>query len=318
MQQLLKESGVDYNTFVGDITEMVQGLMGDEYSARIYKVTKNNSLELDSLVLLKEGKNFAPNIYLLPYYEAYLEGTGIDELAERLCAIYHGCSKPIAEESFNFTFEEMKPFIIYRLVSFEKNRKLLEKIPHIKYLDLAITFHCLVHNDDDGIGTIRITNEHLDLWKASVLELRELAVKNTRKRFPPVIRSMDEVIRGLVADEAGQDEFSEELLEDILGNRETSADKRNMYILTNLNGINGATCMLYDNILRKFSEKVHANLFILPSSIHEVILVPDDKCISKMALTQMVRDVNRTQVANDEVLSDMVYYYSWDENAISL
>lgn len=317
MLQVLKESGIDYNTFVSDIKEMVQALMGDDYTARIYKVTKNNSLELDSLVLLKEGKNFAPNIYLLPYYEAYLEGTGIDELAERLCVIYHSCAQPIAEENFHFTFDEMKPFIIYRLVSYDRNRKLLEKIPHIKYLDLAITYHCLVHNDEDGIGTIRITNEHLELWKASVQELHELATKNSMKRFPPVIRSMDEVIRGLVVDESRKEEIPEEILEDILGSR-ADADKRKMYILSNSKGINGASCMVYENVLRKFSEKVHANLFILPSSIHEVILIPDDKCIAKASLAQMVRDVNCTQVAGDEVLSDKVYYYSWEDNAISI
>jgi hypothetical protein len=318
MLQVLKESGVDYNTFVKDITEMVQTMMGEEYSARIYKVTKNNSLELDSLVLLKEGKNFAPNIYLQAYYEAFLEGITMEELAERLCTIYDNCSQPISDESFNYTFDEMKPYIIYRLVSYDRNRKLLENIPHIKYLDLAITFHCLVHNDNDGIGTIRITNEHMEVWKVSLQELQEQAVKNTQKRFPSVIRSMDEVIRGLLAEEEGNEDLPEEIMDDLLDNHRITADQHKMYILSNQKGINGATCILYDNILRKFSEKVHANLFILPSSIHEVILVPDDKSISKASLARIVRDVNCTQVASDEVLSDKVYFYSWEENAIRM
>ncbi len=269
MLQVVKETGVDYNAFINDLTEMVKAMMGEEYSIRIYKVTKNNSLELDSLVLLKEGKNFAPNIYLLPYYESYLEGTTMKELADRLCTIYNNCTQPIAEDNFNYTLNEMKPYIIYRLVSYDKNRKLLDKIPHIKFLDLAITFHCLVHNDEDGIGAIRITNEHMDLWKVPLQELHSLAMKNTKKRFPSVIRSMDEVIRGMLAEELGQgEEFPEELINDLVDHKHNS-EHHKMYILSNPKGINGATCLLYENVLRKFSEKINSDLFILPSSIHE-------------------------------------------------
>lgn len=318
MLQVLKESCTDYNTFVKDITELVQAMLGEEYTARVYKVTKNNSLELDSLVILKEGKNFAPNIYLQAYYEAYLEGIAMEELAGRLCTVYNNCNQPISEVSLNYTFDEMKSFIIYRLVSYERNRKLLESIPHIKYLDLAITFHCLVHNDMEGIGTIRITNEHMDAWKVTLPELKEQAVQNTVKKFPPVIRSMDEVIRGLLSEESGSEDLPEEILDDLMDSHSITAARRNMFILSNQKGINGAACLLYDKVLERFSEKVHADLFILPSSIHEVILIPDDKSISKAALTQMVQDVNRTQVAGDEVLSDRVYYYSRDEHAIRM
>ncbi len=316
MQDILKESGVSYNTFINDITEIVRGKMGPEYSIRIYKVTKNNSLELDSLVVMKEGKNFAPNIYLMPYYEAYLQGAGLEELADQLCVIYRNYNQPIEDGSLNYTFEEMKPNIIYRLVSYEKNHKLLKSIPHIKYLDLAITFHCLVHNDPEGIGTIRITNEHINMWKISVQELKLQAAKNTKKHFPPAIRSMDEIIRSMLEAEAGNDgELTEDLMQNLLPDREASNGHK-MYVLTNRQGINGATCLLYKKILRTFSGQIQKDLYILPSSIHEVILVPYDPAISKETLAQMVKEVNGTQVAREEVLSDKVYFYSWKENAI--
>lgn len=317
MLQLLKETGRDYNKFVEDITELVVEKMGKEYKPRIFKVTKNNSLELDSLVLLKEGKNFAPNIYLLPYYEAYREGVDIYELAERLCGIYQNCTTPLQEVDFTYSFDEMKPNIVYRLVNYDRNKKLLEKVPHIRYLDLAITFHCLVHNNADGIGTIRITSEHMELWKVSIKELQVLAVKNTIKRFPPTIRSMEDVIKKMLQEECNEDEFPLELEKDLFDNGDCS-NHHKMYILSNLKGINGATCLLYDNVLMRFSEKLRSDLYILPSSIHEVIIVPFDKSISKVSLSEMVKDVNQNQVAEDEVLSDKVYYYSRENNAITL
>jgi hypothetical protein len=317
MQQVLNETACDYNSFINELTTMVKEMMGEEYTARIYKVTKNNSLELDSLVLLKEGKSFAPNIYLLPYYEAYMEGIDMKELAERLCKIYHSCTAPIADEEFSYTFDDMKQNFIYRLVTYEKNRKLLETIPHVKFLDLAVTYHCLVHDDKNGIGTIRITNEHLKFWDTSPEELQQYAVRNTKRLFPPVIRSMEEVIKSMLSDDCFDDnELSEDLYQDILGKRYT--DRHRMFILSNPKGINGATCLLYTNVLKKFSDRLQSDLYILPSSIHEIILIPYEKTITREALAAMVKDVNHTQVASDEVLSDRVYYYSRENNSITM
>jgi hypothetical protein len=319
MLQVVKESTTDYNSFVNELTGTVKKMMGEEYSVRIYKVTKNNSLELDSLVLLKEGKNFAPNIYLLPYYEAYLEGISIKELADRLCGIYHHCAIPVVDEEFSYAFEDMKPFIIYRLVSYEKNRKLLEQVPHIKYLDLAITYHCLVRDDDNGIGTIRITNDHMQVWNTTIQEIHSFAAGNTKTIFPSTIRSMEEVIKGMLADEMlqGSEEFQTDMFPCIL-NAEIKTNQQKMYILSNHKGINGATCLLYENVLYEFAQLIQSDFYILPSSIHEIILVPYDKTISKETLADMVKDVNRTQVARDEVLSDRVYFFSRKNNAITM
>lgn len=319
MLQVVKEKINEYDIFIKEITEKVKEKMGEGYSTRIYKVTKNNSLELDSLVMLKEGKNFAPNIYLLPYYEAYVQGTDMNELANRLCSVYYDCNAPMVDEKFSYFFEDMKTKIIYRLVSYDRNEKLLEQVPHIRYLDLAITFHCLVRDDENGIGTIRITSEHMKQWKASLQELRTCAIKNTKRMFPYSIKSMEEVIKSMLTEEMGdrEDDLPEELLYNIK-HENNASQKHRMYILTNLKGINGATCLLYENVLQEFADQIDSDIFILPSSIHEVILVPYDKSITREALAEMVKDINHTQVAHDEVLSDKVYLYSRNTKSLSV
>jgi hypothetical protein len=269
---------------------------------------KNNSLELDSLVLLKEGEKFSPNIYLWPYYEAYQEGVKISELVHRLCNIYQNCTIPIVDDTFTYAFEQMKPLIIYRLVNYDRNLKLLEKIPHIRYLDLAITYHCLVREDEEGIGTIRITNEHMKHWKAHLKELHELAAENTKRLFPDILRSMEEVIRSMLLEELpGQEEMQEEVNPFIL---DVSGQMNKMYILTNQKGINGASCLLYPDVMHKLSEEFHSDFYIFPSSIHELILVPTHDNKNSKEYSDMVREINVTQVAREEVLSDRVYYYS--------
>ncbi len=317
MLQVIKDQYMDYHTFIHEITNLVEGKMGKGYSARVYKILKNNSLELDSLVVLKESKNFAPNIYLMPYFEAYLEGTSLSELAERICGSCVTSAVPTDDNNFTFAFSSMKPYIVHRLINYEKNRKLLDRIPHIRYLDLAVTYHCLVRNDEQGIGTIRITNDHLDVWETDVNEISLLAGKNTSRIFPAEIRCMDEVIRDLIGEgvsDIGEGQISGSGIPD----QQLSGEKKRkrMYILTNQKGINGASCMLYEHVLKRFSRQIQSDFYILPSSIHEIILVPYHNKISKEALCDMVKEVNLTQVLPEEVLSDQVYLYSADQNAI--
>jgi hypothetical protein len=288
MLQVVKEQADDYDSFVNEVLDRVREKAGGKYSVRLYKVIKNNSLELDSLILLKEGKNFTPNIYLLPYYQSYLEGTPVQEIADRLCGIYESCTVPMIKENFTYSFEEMKPFIIYRLVSFERNRKLLETIPYVRFLDLAVTFHCLVRNDEDGIGTIRITNDHVSMWQTSSGEIQALAKENTCRWFGCTIRRMDEIIKGMLS-EADFDRQEGGYLNDQLFPEDIpTALNCNMYVLSNQKGINGASCLLYEGVLKKFAEEIRSDLYILPSSIHEVILIPYDKSMDKATLTEMV------------------------------
>lgn len=335
MVQVLQETTSEYHYFVSQLLAGVKKNMGEECTIRLYKVTKNNSLELDSLVLQKEGKNFAPNIYLQPYYEAYRQGVSIRELVERLCNRYRNSSDDMNYEQFNYTFEDMKTNIIYRLVSYERNRRLLAKIPHIKYLDLAIIFYCLVRNDENGIGTIRITNEHMENWNVPISNLQKIAADNTQRLFPFCIRSMDEVMEeirleeqeektvnepkgSLEVPESAQEQPKELQVE--AGNTKEMGElpERRMYILSNRKGINGASCLLYPNVLQDFSDYVGSDFYILPSSIHELILVTSPDLKDSQEYAAMVRDINETQVAAEEVLSDRVYFYSRTEGLLLL
>lgn len=300
MLNAVKEELLDYVSFVSYIKDKIRERMGDSYSVMTYKVLKNNSLELDSLVLLKEGRNFAPNIYLNGYYDLYLAGTSMKEIIDRLCMIYNHCSIPAIKDDFNFSLDTIGSYIFFRIVSLERNKKLLTQIPYIKYLDFAVTFHCLVRCEDDGIGTIRITNEHMKLWNISLNNLSDLAFKNTSRLFPPVIRTMEEVLRGS------------------LDNGNPSYISCPMYILTNEKGINGASCLLYKDLIKNFAHQINSDLYILPSSVHEIILLPMKKKLNIDYLSKMVMEINKSSVPVDEILSDNVYIYSMERDAISM
>lgn len=265
----------------------------------ITTVKKNNGIELRGLYIKQEGMNISPTIYLDEYYSYYLKGEGLDEIIQRIREEYEWKVSWVANYHFNLEkFECVKDRIIYRLVNYEKNEEILEDCPHLKLYDLALTFRWVAHSDDIGISTALVTNQEVVAWGISMNELLLAAKENTPRLFPAQMVDMDEMIQ-----RAGVS-FPQE---------ETAIP---MYIMTNKQEVNGASVLLYDDVLQKFASQKKTDFYILPSSIHEVILVPSDRIDDPSDLFVMVADANKTVVALGDILSDSVYYYSRKKNQI--
>ena len=88
-----------------------------------------------------------------------------------------------------------------------------------------------------------------------------------------------------------------------------------MFVLTNDTKVNGAAAILNDDIRQEIAEKV-GDFYMLPSSIHETLIIPKDAGMEFKELEQMVQEVNQTQVAPGERLSDHVYEYDAKEHEL--
>ncbi len=165
-----------FQEFLGLMKTSVNKEVGEEYHVEINHVIKNNSIELDGLIVKKKDEYITPYIYINSYYERYINGEPIKSLVKEIICIYRNSMDKEDKEVVKicYEFNEMKSCIIYRLINYDKNRKILQEIPHIRFLDLAISFHCLVKNNEHGIGTIRITNEHLKNWNITLEDLKML------------------------------------------------------------------------------------------------------------------------------------------------
>lgn len=319
---------MEYSQFVDDVKRCIRFQVSEEYEIKVNRIMKNNSVELDGIVFFKEGDNISPNIYLNSYFERYQEGESVEGIANEIIRLYESSKKAQTKDyvDFEFEYEKIKDTIVYRLVNFQQNRKLLREVPHIRFLDLAITFHCLVREGEDGIGTIRITNEHIKLWEVNMKQLMQLATENTMCKFPVKICTMEEVILDIMNREYAQLLKSEEsdsayeaaMLEMMIQEMFHNENKREMYIMTNTIGINGATVVIYQDILKDFAKKMRCDFYILPSSIHEVILVPYEENMEPETLQEMVNEVNLSQVPEEEVLSDRVYIYRRETNSVEI
>ena len=174
-------------------------------------------------------------------------------------------------------------------------------MPHVLYHDLAIVFFILFEVDDAGTATIPITNPFLDLWEIDTQTLYEIAQKNTPSLLPATFKPMRVVIDELLS-RPGEDNV---LVDDI------------MFVLTNPLRSFGAACILYPGILEQIACQLGENFYILPSSIHEVIMIAESRSPSVGELSLLVQNTNHTQVNPEEVLSDTVYYYNFQKREFS-
>lgn len=293
---------MDTNNFILEITKAVQQLLGHDYNVFHENVTKNNSLSLTGLVIQHKGSNISPTIYIDEFLDSYEEGISIDLIAEQIIKIYKEHKVSTAFDASEISdYEKAKNRIIFQLINTERNADLLKTIPSVGFLDFSIIFKIYFGSSPMGCITTTITNALLDLWNVSADAVYEVALRNTPVLQEYSLKDMQTVIM------------------DITGINVNKKDEKPdaMYVLTNKQSCCGCGCILYPHVLEDFAEQMGSDFYILPSSKHEVILL-----LAGMedphSLIQIVREVNRTQVEQEDFLSDNVYRYSRETKEITI
>lgn len=284
-----------YQDFIENVRNYISSKLTDGQQIVIQPITKNNGIVYDGLMISDPTRNVTPTIYLNPYYHRYLNGVSMDDIYEDILATYQ---ENLPKEDFDISiftdFAQASSRIVMRLINRERNQTLLEQVPHIPYMDLAIVFTCLVSDCMDEYASILIYNNHMDLWNIHTDELYSIALENTPHLLPYLFEDI------------------EVLLQELSSEKIPVPDEFNLYLLTNQYKIHGATCILYPKLLAFLAEQLDSNLIIIPSSIHEVLILPETSKTEEYDandITAMIQDVNETQLPDQEILGDHPYYY---------
>jgi len=266
----------------------------------VEEVCKNNGIICTSLVVSLRNENMSPSIYMDCFYELYRQGTSIENIINKIVYEYENARKEMSNSDIVLPNKDnVKDKIFMRLVNYERNKTQFEDCPLVPYHDLAITFRYLVKNDENGIASAIVRNKDLEEWDISNEQLYDIAKDNTRRLFPPELRRLDDMLR----------EYDENI--DI-------PEDSGLHILTNQQHINGATYMVYEDIIKEFAQNNNSDVYILPSSIHEVLLLPAKEDINKANLEEMVKEINEYVVSPLEYLSDTVYKYDLREFCVKI
>ncbi len=285
---------MSYKQFCERMKDILQQYYGVESNVKLHTVQKVNGVVLHGITVMKEGVSIVPTLYLESYYDELNRGMPLNDIVHRFILEY---DKAAIHDDFDISFfefyDKVKPHLGYKLINYEMNRELLQEVPHKRYLDLAIVCYCNIVDDRLGKGTILIRNEHLDIWKIEKDILIRDSLKNMPLIFPPEVINMADLLKELYDDPA-----------------QLICGKLPMYVLTTRARMYGAAAILYSGQLEAIAREVDDDFYLLPSSIHEIIILPKKYGTDEEYLSQMVDEINHEQVDIEEILSNHAYLYS--------
>lgn len=192
--------------------------------------------------------------------------------------------------SFFRNFDSVEEKLSFKLIGLKDNKEYLEDIPYRRFEDLAMVPICMVRNSEIGVGHITIRNSHLDLWGITYDRLWKNLMENSTKTAEVKIKTMPNFL--------GEDYINDfEVLQNII-------------IVSNKEQNYGAGAVLYPGVLEKISDKYGKNLYVLPASVHEVLVLPEQGEENEAEMLEaIVRQVNAGVLSKEDFLSDKIYYY---------
>ena len=252
-----------------------------------------NGLSVNACVISIPGRNFYPVIYPDLYFDKYRKGSTFEEIVENVLDVIRYTN----EDTFNFDeisdYEKAKAHIVPRLVSFSGNEDMLERRAFVPYLNLAVVFIYVISSKEDELVSFAINDEQVRTWGVSRKKIFCDSIETSMKLFPPLIESIKEALP-LVRDE----------------------DFKPFYVLTNSRKQYGAACVLYDNVLSDFADEIGESFYLIPSSVHEMLLIPESFNIDVREMKQMLIEVNDSVLKPEEVLSDRVYFFDMNSKSM--
>ncbi len=305
---------------------------------------KNNGVCPDVLFALPADSALGPVVYLEPLYDQYQKRIPMETICASVLSFLERrppFPSSICQEILDPEFAKSR--IAFRLVSQERNQDLLEHIPWFPVHDLAMVFFICLDLDSANLVSALIHWPLLSAWNMDADTLRSMAEENTPLLFPPVLTPLTDLLLPSVYGGSPLPDLAE--TERDLETTEPSAAGTQkdteppaaakgletaepaaaaeipengpaLHVLTNRRGIYGASCMLYRDIIKDFADQEEADVIILPSSIHEVLLFPDHLMFDHAFLCRTVQEINREDVPEEDVLSDRIYIFSRETGTI--
>ena len=295
---------MDYENFKESFTEALQeDLYGKGIEARfdMKSVEKLNNEGYDAVTVTPADSNIGVTLNVEAFYKAHESGASMDEVVSKASdTVIRGFdNQPSIDVASLMDYEQMKDKLIMEVVSTEANADMLANVPHVEMEDMSVVYRFVIDSNDDGRATILATNNMLEVMGVTPEQLHEDALKNAPEIKPAVITGMSEVMAEMMG--MSPEEMA------MMGMPTDPADEQ-MFVATVPDKIHGAGVLAYQDFMDQAAERVGGSFYILPSSLHEVLLVPDNGQMNLQDLEAMVREVNATQVAPEEkssVLGDL-------------
>lgn len=285
---------LNYEEFKKEILKRVREEAGEDAEVEITVIQKNNGTPKEAIAFSDKENNLQPLIYLESIYSQYCAGAELSVCVGFTVEVYRSVMGVDIDTAYK-DWKTVRNKIEMAVINKAWNADTISGIPHRDFLDLVLYCRVIIDKNENGVASTIVRSHMLSEWGISEEELWEAAFSNLKtEEFD--IKDVNEVL-GFIFREGG-----------LSGTLDKNEFEPVLYVLTNKYQNRGAVGMLRTDLLEKFAEQGGCDLYILPSSIHEVLLLKDDE-MPVDELRRMVRSVNRGVVDEMDRLSDEVYHY---------
>lgn len=226
----------------------------------------------------------------------------LETLADHVTSVVSDIPAVDVDELTNY--DRMKTGLMVQIVNSEANKEMLENVPHHDIEDMSLVYRMELEKNENGIASILVTNDILGVYGISPEQLHEDALAQAEINRPATFRSLETVMRELMGDMA-----------DLMPPMNNGPQ---MYVASVEGSVNGAGVISYPGFMDRVVEEMGGDVYILPSSLHEVLILPDDGSVNRRDLEKMVREVNATEVLPEDKLSDHVYHYDSQDKVFEM
>ena len=294
---------MNFNEFTKYVSETIKGYLPSEYQDGIVAVEPVRKLgsSYTGLTVRVSGMRATPTINLEQYYKEFVKGSEAKLLMREMAQVILTHSLG-ADYEWIADYEKAKDRLFIRVSNAARNGQMLESVPHQIKEDLVMTCHVLV-SKDRGIASTVVNDNLMKAYGITEDRLFKDAIDNSQKLFPIKIQSLEAMIFDMASEE---------------GLEAPESNKNNMLVVTNDQTINGAAALFYPEAMEKIADMIDGDYYVIPSSIHECLVVPESVNVSYQHLESMLQEVNSAMVAVEEQLSDHIYHYDSTDKTFEL
>ena len=277
-----------YEYFLAYLEELMLKRLKTGESVQKVQILKNNGVKLDGFSYCIKGRRERPTVYVNQYYHEQISEKELDDIAATVLKLQRESRLLPADDLAQILdFESVKARIFYRLISRKRNEELLSQSPWLPWLDMAIVFYLRIPEHIVKNATALIHTNHMEQWEITLGELYRTAARNMSKE--PVLL---------------------EPMESFLENCGFQPLSSSMHVLSNRRKEFGAALIVDPKVQRMCFRKLGEDYYVLPSSIHELILLPASQTVCREELDELVQEVNESCVSREDYLSGHAYFYS--------
>ncbi len=310
---------MEYQDFLEQVKEHIKEFLPKEFAdakVSIDQIVKNNDCIMDGMTIQTEESNIFPTIYLNPYYEMVQEEEEIGMALFMIAAAYR-------ENYINYgidmsdimDYDSIKDKIVCKLINAEANGQFLQNKPYTQIEDLAVVYQIVMDKGRDATATVTISDSLMERYGVTPEQLHEQALENMETLQPYSFKSMYETVTEIVAENIAKEKDVDQETAKEMAEQMMPVIPDTMYVLTNDTKINGASEIIRDDVRQEIADKI-GDFYVLPSSVHETLIIPKSAGMDRQELEQIVQEVNQTEVAPQELLSDHVYEYDAKEHEL--